>query len=162
MTYYYFKNKHMWIFMDLPNMSGDNGFFLFKKAIESEKLKKIKKYYVFSKSKKLRRNLPEMENWYMASSRPTKIKKLLGFEEPNEEYEQLRKIGNVLPYRSLKHRLYLLFADYILASHPDNDIIYPFWGNYPHLAGLSRSKTVFLPFSSESVVTKPFGLFSKI
>lgn len=144
MTYYYFKNKHMWIFMDLPNMSGDNGFFLFKKAIGSEKLKKIKKYYVFSKSKNLRRNLPELENWYMASSRPTKIKKLLGFEEPNEEYEQLRKIGNVLPYRSLKHRLYLLFADYILASHPDNDIIYPFWGNYAHLAGLSRSKTAFL------------------
>lgn len=144
MTYYYFNNKHMWVFMDLPNMSGDNGFFLFKKALDSDKLKKIKKYYAFSKSKDLTKNLPDMEKGYIASSRPTKIKKLLAFESPNEEYEKLSKIGNILPYKSLKHRLYLLFADYIITSHPDNGIIYPFWGNYPHLAGLARSKTVFL------------------
>ncbi len=144
MGYYHFKNKHIWVFMDLPNSYGDNGFFLFKKAIKSEKLKNISKYFVFSKSKHLNCTPSEMENIYAASSRVEKSKKLLGFENPSDEYYKLRKIGNILPNRSIKHRFYLLFADYIFVSHPDNDIIYPFWGNYPHLAGLARSKTVFL------------------
>lgn len=144
MGYSYFKNKHIWVFMDLPNIAGDNGFFLFKKAVNSEKLKNIKKYYVFSKSKNLNCTASEMENMYAASSKIVKSKKLLGFETPNNEFNELKKIGNVLPNRSIIHRFYLLFADYLFVSHPDNDIIYPFWGNYPHLAGLARSKTIFL------------------
>ena len=144
MFYYYFKNKHLWVFMDLPNIAGDNGFFLFKKAVESDKLKSIKKYFVFSKSSNLSSNLPEMEKLYVSSSKIDKIKKLLGLETANDEYNKIKKIGHVLPNKSLKHRLYLLFADYIIASHPDNIVIYPFWGNYPHLSGLAKSKTVFL------------------
>ncbi len=144
MSYYYFKNKHLWIFMDLPNIAGDNGFFLFKKAIDNDKLKDIKKYFVFSKSPTLSANLPEMEKLYVASSRWDKIKKLLGLESGNSEYDKINKIGNVLPSMSLKHRLYLLFADYIISSHPDNELIYPYWGNYSHLSGLAKSKTVFL------------------
>lgn len=144
MFYFYFRNKHIWIFMDLPNSSGDNGYFLFKKAIKSDKLKNIKKYYVFSKSKNLHETFSEQENKYVASSKFMKARTLSGFITPNEEFERLKKIGNVLQYKSIKHRLYLLFADYIIASHPDNGIIYPFWGNYHHLSGLARSKTIFL------------------
>ena len=144
LAYPFFKNRHMWVFMDLPTVAEDNGYYLFKKAVKSQKLKGIKKYFVFSKSKNLVANLSEMDNKYMASSRVVKSKKLLAFEEANDKFKELSKIGNILPYRSLKHRFYLLFADYIICSHPDNDIIYPFWGNYPHLAGLARSKTVFL------------------
>lgn len=143
-AYYFFKNKHIWVFMDLPNQAEDNGYYLFKKAVKSDRLKHIKKYYVFSKSMKRYNTFTEMENKYMASSRFTKALKLLSLEESNMEYKKLEKIGNILPNRSLKHRFYLLFADYIIASHPDNEIIYPFWGNYPHLAGLAKSKTVFL------------------
>ena len=144
LTYFFFRNRHIWVFMDLPNVAGDNGFFLFKKAVESDKLKNIKKYFVFSKSPNLSANLPEMEKLYVASSRKDKIKKLLGWEGSNDEYDKIKKIGNVLPSRSLKHRLYLLFAEYVITSHPDNMVIYPFWGNYPHLSGLARSKTIFL------------------
>lgn len=144
LAYYFFKNKHIWVFMDLPNASDDNGYFLFKKAVKSPKLKEIKKYYVFAKSKNLASSAFEMNNLYMASSKSTKTKKLLGFEESNDEFKRISQIGNVLPNRSLKHRFYLLFADFIIGSHPDNEIIYPFWGNYGHLAGLARSKTVFL------------------
>ena len=142
--YYFFKNKHIWVFMDLPNQADDNGYYLFREAVKSDKLKQIKKYYVFSKSMKRYATFTEAENKYMASSKLSKVLKLLSLETPNEEYSKIRKIGNVLPNRSLKHRFYLLFADYIIASHPDNEIIYPFWGNYPHLAGLAKSKTVFL------------------
>lgn len=142
--YYMFKNKTIWIFIDLPTSSGDNGFFLFNWACQNHDLKNIEKYYVFSKSTTSASNIPEMEYQYMASSRFDKIKRLLGFEKASEEYLKLQKIGKILPYKSLKHRMYLLFADVIIASHPDNVIIYPFWGNYPHLAGLAKSKTVFL------------------
>lgn len=144
LSYPFFKNRHIWVFMDLPSMAEDNGYYLFKKAVKSQKLKGIKKFFVFSKSKQLTDSLSELDNIYMASSRIAKSKKLLAFEEANEKFKELSKIGSVLPYRSLKHRFYLLFAEYIIASHPDNDIIYPFWGNYPHLAGLAKSKTVFL------------------
>ncbi len=142
--YFFFKKKRIWVFMDLPTAAGDNGFFLFNTALQNDDLKFIDKYYVFSKSKHIGSNIPEMEYRYMASSKRVKIKRLLGFEDSSEEYRQLEKIGKILPYKSLKHRMYLLFADIIIASHPDNTIIYPFWGNYPHLAGLAKSKTVFL------------------
>lgn len=141
--YYYFKNKHMWVFMDLPNAADDNGFYLFKKANESSKLKKIRKYYVLTKTKSYT-TFSEMENRYMASSKINKSKKLLGMETANDKFKSINKIGRMLSYKSLKHRFYLLFADYIITSHPDNEIIYPFWGNYPHLAALAKSKTVFL------------------
>lgn len=144
LTYFLFSRKKIWVFMDLPNASGDNGFFLFNHACADPELKGIDKYFVFSKSQQLGVNLPEMEYRYLAASKMSKIRKLLGFESPSEEYREIRKIGNVLPNKSLKHRLYLMFADRIITSHPDNNIIYPFWGNYPHLAGLARSKTVFL------------------
>lgn len=143
LSYFYFRNRHMWVFMDLPNAADDNGFYLFKKANESFKLKKIRKYYVFTKTKSYT-TFSEMENRYMASSKLTKSKKLLGMESANDKFKSISKLGRMLSYRSLKHRFYLLFADYIITSHPDNDIIYPFWGNYPHLAGLAKSKTVFL------------------
>lgn len=144
LTYPYFKGKTMWVFMDIPTASGDNGFFLFEYALEDKDLKDISKYYVFSKTHHVGSNLPEMEYKYMAGSKTDKIKKLLGFESESEEYRQLKKVGKILPHKSIKHRLYMLFADMIITSHPDNTIIYPFWGNYPHLAGLSKSKTVFL------------------
>ncbi|WP_407391599.1 CDP-glycerol:glycerophosphate glycerophosphotransferase [Methanobrevibacter sp.] len=144
LNYYIFKRKHIWIFMDLPNAAGDNGYFLFKHANGFQEIKDIDKYYVFSKSPQVGVNLPEMEYRYMQSSKLSKIKKLLGFETANQEYKEINKVGKILPNKSLKHRLYLLFAEFILTSHPDNNIIYPFWGNYSHLSGLAKSKTVFL------------------
>ena len=81
---------------------------------------------------------------YLVSSKFSKIKRLLGFGAESEQFREIKKIGNVLAYRSLKHRIFTLFAQYIVTSHPDNTIIYPFWGNYPHISGLAKSKTVFL------------------
>ncbi|WP_405268168.1 CDP-glycerol glycerophosphotransferase family protein [Methanobrevibacter sp.] len=144
LLYYFLKNKHIWVFMDLPNMAEDNGFFLFKKAMVSDKLKDIKKFYVFSKSANSSSDLSEIDRIYVSGSKLNKLKNFLGLDDSSEEYDEISKTGSVLPYKSLKHRFYLLFADYIITSHPDNSIIYPFWGNYSHLSGLARSKTVFL------------------
>ena len=85
-----------------------------------------------------------MENRYIASSNKDKLRKLFAREKESREYREIKKIGPVLAYKSLKHRIYALFAEVIVSSHPDNNLIYPFYGNFPHLAGLVKAKTVFL------------------
>ena len=73
-----------------------------------------------------------------------KIRRLLGLGNPSSEYQKVADVGFDIAYRSIRHRLYALFAEVIVSSNPDNNIIYPFWGNFPFLSGLVRSKTVFL------------------
>ena len=47
MSYYYFKNKHLWIFMDLPNIAGDNGFSYLKKRLIAINLKALRNISYF-------------------------------------------------------------------------------------------------------------------
>ena len=72
------------------------------------------------------------------------IDKYFILSSQNKDFENIKKIGNVLAYKSLKHRYLGMFAENIITSHPDNEIIYPFWGGYPHIAGLLKSRTMFL------------------
>lgn len=72
------------------------------------------------------------------------IKKYFIIDKNAPEYDEMKKIGNVLGYKSLKHRYLGMFAENIITSHPDNQFIYPFWGTYPHFAGLLKSSTMFL------------------
>ena len=151
LSYPFLRNKRIWILMDLPYSADDNGLQLFKYINNSDiskeelnDLRNIKVYFTLEKSSSHYENMLSLENEYMASSNRDKIKKLLGLDKSSKEYEEISKIGNVIPYKSLKHRLYSMYAELIISSHPDNNIIYPFWGNYPHLAGLIKSKTVFL------------------
>ena len=161
-SYPFFRNKKIWILMDLPYSADDNGLQLFKyinkiKNLDEDEyakldlskdeiidLKKTKVYFALEKSSSHYDNVLSLENEYIASSNRDKIRKLIGLDKASKEYEEIKRIGNVIPYKSLKHRLYSLYAELIVSSHPDNNIIYPFWGNYPHLAGLVKSKTVFL------------------
>ncbi|MBQ2653996.1 MAG: CDP-glycerol glycerophosphotransferase family protein [Methanobrevibacter sp.] len=131
----FMAGKHIWIFMDLPNAAGDNGLELFRYV--SNINTQSKNYFVLNKSR-------EEEITFLTSSMGHKFKKMFGLIKSDEEFKQIKKIGNVLSYRSLKHRLYVLYAEFIITSHPDNQIIYPFWGNYKFVAGFAHSKTVFL------------------
>ena len=72
------------------------------------------------------------------------VKKYFILSKDSAEWDEMNEIGDVLSYKSIKHRFYGLFAEKIISSHPDNNLIYPFWGNYPFFAGLLRSTTVFL------------------
>ncbi|MBR0270880.1 MAG: CDP-glycerol glycerophosphotransferase family protein [Methanobrevibacter sp.] len=110
LAYPYFRNKRIWLFMDLPDIADDNAIQLFKYA--QDKDQDIDKYFVLKRNSK---------NW-----------------------DEVKKIGKVIPYKSIEHRFIALYAEKIVTSHPDNNIIYPFWGNYPYFAGLLRSSTVFL------------------
>ena len=62
----------------------------------------------------------------------------------NKDYNEIGKIGKVIPYKSIKHRYLGMFVENIITSHPDNEVIYPFWGGYPFFAGLLKSNTMFL------------------
>ena len=106
--------------------------------------RKIKKYFSLEQSTSHFNNVRQMENRYIASSNKDKLRKLFAREKESREYREIKKIGPVLAYKSLKHRIYALFAEVIVSSHPDNNLIYPFYGNFPHLAGLVKAKTVFL------------------
>ena len=135
LTYIFLRNKRIWIFMDRPEAAGDNAFELFRyvNSIDSD----AECYFVLDKS-------AQSDYDYNTSSRRGKLKHLFGLDKPSPQFARLKKTGNVLSNRSLKHRLYILFSEYIITSHPDNPIIYPFWGNYSYLSGLLKSKTVFL------------------
>ena len=135
LAYPFMRNRHIWIFMDLPNVAADNGLELFKYVSGMDT--KSKNYFTINKA-------PEEEIEFLTSSRAHRLKSMLGMIKEEGQYSEIKKIGKILPYRSIKHRLYALFAEFIITSHPDNHIIYPFWGNYPYLSGLVRSKTVFL------------------
>ena len=108
--YPFLKNKHIWFFMDRPEVADDNGMHLFRYAANKDK--DIDKYFIIKKD--------------------------------SPDYEKMKKIGKVIGFKSIKHRYLGLFVENIVTSHPDNEIIYPFWGSYPHLAGLLKSNNVFL------------------
>ena len=73
-----------------------------------------------------------------------KIDKYFILDSHNKEFDNIKKIGKVIPYKSIKHRILGLFVENIITSHPDNEIIYPFWGGYPFFAGLLKSNNIFL------------------
>ena len=127
--------RRIWIHMDLPYGAGDNGLELFRYA--NSQNSKIRHYFVLDKS-------PLMEEEYLVLPAKEKLKRLTSLTKADENYLKIKEIGKVISYRSIKHRMYTLFAEFIITSHPDNTVIYPFWGNYKHLSGLARSKTVFL------------------
>lgn len=130
--YPFYQNRRIWIFMDLPDRAEDNAIQLFKYAVKNPP-DDIDKIFAIKKS----------ENNH-SNSIKSKLKSLLGLDKPTLQYSKISKLGHAVPYGSLKHRFFSLFAEVIISSNPDNDIIYPFWGNFNYLAGLVKSKTVFL------------------
>lgn len=72
------------------------------------------------------------------------IKKYFIIKKESPDFEEMKKIGNVLPFKSIKHRFLGMFVENIVTSQPDSEVIYPFWGTYPHIAGLLKSNNVFL------------------
>ena len=141
--YPWYINKKIWIFIDLPYSADDNAFQLFKYAVDVND-SEIDKYFAISKYDYEVNDVEIMANKYQSSSRWFKIRRLLGLGTPSSEYQKISDIGFEVPFRSMRHRVLSLFAEAIISSQPDNNLIYPFWGNFPYLAGLVKSKTVFL------------------
>ena len=79
-----------------------------------------------------------------AINKDNDIEKYFIIKKDSPDFEEMKKIGKVIPFKSIKHRFLGMFVENIVTSHPDNEIIYPFWGTYPHIAGLLKSNNVFL------------------
>lgn len=85
-----------------------------------------------------------MHMFKYAVDKDKNIKKYFILNKDSPDYPEMKKIGNVLGYKSILHRYLGLFVENIVTTHPDNGIIYPFWGSYPHLAGLLKTNNNFL------------------
>ena len=73
------------------------------------------------------------------------IKKYFTIYRDSKDFARLKKLGNIIPFYSIKQRLIYLFADKVISSHPDENILNPFWGkNIKYYAGLINSGKIFL------------------
>ncbi|MBE6499001.1 MAG: glycosyltransferase [Methanobrevibacter thaueri] len=76
------------------------------------------------------------------------IEKYFVLEKDSKDYKAMQKIGNVLGYKSLKHKLYYLFADKIISTHPYETVLNPFFvygeDERPFYAGLLTHQLYFL------------------
>ena len=108
--------------------------------------------YPFFKNKKIwfymdRPNIADDNGMHLfkySVKHDSEIKKYFIISKDSPEYLEMKKIGEVLPFQSLKHRYLSLFAENIVTSHPENPVIYPFWNSFPYYAGLLKSNTAFL------------------
>ncbi len=73
------------------------------------------------------------------------IRKYFTVNEDCDDFKRLSKIKNVIPFYSIKQRLLYLFAEKVISSHPDENILNPFWEkNHESYAGLINSDKIFL------------------
>lgn len=73
------------------------------------------------------------------------IEKYFVISKESNEYERLKKTGNVLDYQSKEHMLISCFAEKVISSHPDDEIVNPFFGEWEkYLNGLFSTKICFL------------------
>ena len=73
------------------------------------------------------------------------IEKYFTVNVDSDDFNRLAPLGNVLPFYSFKQRFIYLFSDVIISSHPDENILNPFWGkNIQLYSGLINSEKVFL------------------
>lgn len=73
------------------------------------------------------------------------IKKYFTVKENSKDFKRLENLKNLIPFYSIKQRLMYLFAEKIISSHPDENILNPFFDkNETSYAGLIRSEKIFL------------------
>lgn len=111
LSYPFYKNKRIWLFMDKIESADDNAEHLYKYSIAKDD--GIEKYFTV--------------------------------DEKSPDFKRLKSLKNLLPFDSIKQRLLYLFAEKIISSHPDDEILNPFINkNEKSYAGLISSDKIFL------------------
>lgn len=73
------------------------------------------------------------------------IKKYFTVDKNSRDFKRLKNLKNLLEFNSTKQRLIYLFAEKIISSHPDEEILNPFINkNERSYAGLINSDKIFL------------------
>ncbi|MDO5293237.1 MAG: CDP-glycerol glycerophosphotransferase family protein [bacterium] len=62
----------------------------------------------------------------------------------SKDYKRMKKLGNVIKYKSTKHLLYTLLADKVISSHAEDHIGNPFEAAAPFVRSLCHFDMVFL------------------
>lgn len=66
---------------------------------------------------------------FMQKKRDPRIKCIFLISKSSQDYSSLKKIGPVVEYYSIRHRLLLLMNSIIISSHADEHVINPFGNN---------------------------------
>ena len=110
-SYFKYRNRRIWLFMDRPDMADDNAEHLYKYALKQND--NVEKYFVLSRESK--------------------------------DFNRLQDLGNIIEYKSDEHKLLACFAEKLISSHPDDDLINPFSGPHEkYYNGLFSAKTCWL------------------
>jgi len=73
------------------------------------------------------------------------IDKYFIIKKDSKDYNRLKELGNVIEYHSQSHKMLVCFAEKIISSHPDDDLLNPFSGRFEkYYNGLISAKTCFL------------------
>lgn len=64
--------------------------------------------------------------------------------DESDDFERLKKIGKVVPFRSYKHKLLHLLCEYNISSHADAYVDKPFKGYEEAYRGINYSKYIYL------------------
>ncbi len=81
---------------------------------------------------------------YMVKRNDPEIDVFFVISEESRDFERMKKIGRVLPYKSLKHKLYTLLADKIVSSQGEDNIVNPFDTVKKYVGDLYRYQYIFL------------------
>lgn len=83
-----------------------------------------------------------------ASTVKDNVVKYFVLSSESKQFKKVSKIGRVVDFGSLKHKLLILHADKIITTHPYDSFINPFFGEEhdlrPLIAGLLKYKVYFL------------------
>ena len=73
------------------------------------------------------------------------IDKYFIISNKSKDFKRLNEFGNIINYKSKEHMILSCFAEKIISSHPDDEIVNPFFGEYEkYLNGLFSAKICFL------------------
>lgn len=81
---------------------------------------------------------------YMTRQKHKDIDVYFVISSKSKDYKRMKQIGKVLPYKSFKHKLYTLMADYIISSQGEDNIVNPFYAVKNLVGDLFHYKYVFL------------------
>lgn len=109
--------------------------------------------YPFYKNKRIWMFMDRRENaddnaehlYKYAIAQRDNIEKYFTVNEDSSDFKRLQNLKNILPFYSFKQRIKYLFAEKIISSHPDENILNPFFNkNETSYAGLISSDKIFL------------------
>lgn len=80
-----------------------------------------------------------------ASNQNDGIEKYFIISEESNDYGRLKELGNIIPFKSDEHKILSCFAEKIITSHPNEDLINPFFDlGEKYYNGLFSAKVCFL------------------